>query len=201
MSGARLELVWGLSFAMGALAQLLARLSGLPGVVLLLLAGLLAGKAGLGWIQTERLGEGLEPVVGLLVSLILFHGGLNLRLAGRELQRSVVQLVVARLLLVLPMGALFAHSLAGLPWSLALVFSAIVLATGPTVVTPLVRQMRLEANSAQILVAEGLILEPLAAVLAVVLLELALGAGPHGSCPGGPPRAGGGGAIGGGGPF
>ena len=45
------------------------------------------------------------PVVGLLVSLILFHGGLNLRLAGRELQRSVVQLVVARLLLVLPMLA------------------------------------------------------------------------------------------------
>ncbi|MEB3194266.1 MAG: cation:proton antiporter [Cyanobacteriota bacterium] len=175
MSGARLELVWGLSFAMGALAQLLARLSGLPGVVLLLVAGLLAGKAGLGWIQTERLGEGLEPVVGLLVSLILFHGGLNLRLAGRELQRSVVQLVVARLLLVFPMGALFAHALAGLPWSLALVFSAIVLATGPTVVTPLVRQMRLEANSARILVAEGLILEPLAAVLALVLLELALG--------------------------
>jgi NhaP-type Na+/H+ or K+/H+ antiporter len=163
LSSARLELVWGLSFAMGAMAQLLARLSGLPGVVLLLVAGLLAGRAGLGWIQTERLGEGLEPVVGLLVSLILFHGGLNLRLAGRELQRSVVQL------------ALFAHSLAGLPWSLALVFSAIVLATGPTVVTPLVRQMRLEANSARILVAEGLILEPLAAVLALVLLELALG--------------------------
>jgi len=175
VSGVRLELVWGLSFAMGALAQLLARLSGLPGVVLLLLAGLLAGKAGLGWIQTERLGEGLEPVVGLLVSLILFHGGLNLRLAGQELQRSVVQLVVARLLLVLPMGAWFAQALAGLPWSLALVFSAIILATGPTVVTPLVRQMRLETNSAQILVAEGLILEPLAAVLAVVLLELALG--------------------------
>ena len=65
MSGARLELVWGLSFAMGAVAQLLARLSGLTGVVLLLVAGLLTGRAGLGWIQTERLGEGLEPVVGL----------------------------------------------------------------------------------------------------------------------------------------
>ena len=176
MSGQRLELLWGLAFALGGLAQLLARLSGLPAVVLLLAAGLLAGRAGLGWIQPEMLGGGLEPLVGLLVSLILFHGGLNLRLEGRLLQRSVAQLVGARLLLVLPIGALFAHLGAGLSWPLALVFSAIALATGPTVVTPLVRQIRLESLSAQILVAEGLILEPVAAVAALVLLELALGA-------------------------
>jgi len=176
VSGQRLELLWGLAFALGGLAQLLARLSGLPAVVLLLAAGLLAGRAGLGWIQPEMLGGGLEPLVGLLVSLILFHGGLNLRLEGRLLQRSVAQLVGARLLLVLPIGALFAHLGAGLSWPLALVFSAIALATGPTVVTPLVRQIRLESLSAQILVAEGLILEPVAAVAALVLLELALGA-------------------------
>ncbi|MFM8604073.1 MAG: cation:proton antiporter [Cyanobium sp.] len=176
MSGERLELLWGLAFALGGLAQLLARLSGLPAVVLLLAAGLLVGRAGLGWIQPELLGGGLEPLVGLLVSLILFHGGLNLRLEGRLLQRSVAQLVGARLLLVLPIGALFAHLGAGLSWPLALVFSAIALATGPTVVTPLVRQIRLESLSAQILVAEGLILEPVAAVAALVLLELALGA-------------------------
>jgi len=175
VSGQRLELLWGLAFALGGLAQLLARLSGLPAVVLLLAAGLLAGRAGLGWIQPETLGGGLKPLVGLLVSLILFHGGLNLRLEGRLLQRSVAQLVGARLLLVLPIGALLAHLGAGLSWPLALVFSAIALATGPTVVTPLVRQIRLESLSAQILVAEGLILEPVAAVAALVLLELALG--------------------------
>jgi NhaP-type Na+/H+ or K+/H+ antiporter len=176
MSGHRLELIWGLAFALGAGAQLLARLSGLPAVVLLLAVGLLAGRAGLGWIQPEGLGGGLEPLVGFLVSLVLFHGGLNLHLAGRDLQRSVVQLVLARLLLALPVVALLAHLWAGLSWSLALVFSAIVLSTGPTVITPMVRQMRLEPLSARMLEAEGLILEPLAAVMALVLLELALGA-------------------------
>ena len=113
MSGHRLELIWGLAFALGAGAQLLARLSGLPAVVLLL---------------------------------------------------------------ALPVVALLAHLWAGLSWSLALVFSAIVLSTGPTVITPMVRQMRLEPLSARMLEAEGLILEPLAAVMALVLLELALGA-------------------------
>lgn len=176
MSGHRLELIWGLAFSLGATSQLLARLSGLPAVVLLLGSGLLAGRAGLGWIQPEQLGEGLEPLVGLLVSLILFHGGLNLHLAGRVLQRSVVQLVLARLLLALPVVAWLAHRLAGLDLPVAVVFSAIVLSTGPTVISPLVRQMRLEPLSAQMLEAEGLILEPLAAVAALVLLELALGA-------------------------
>ncbi len=176
MSGHRLELIWGLAFALGAAAQLLARLSGLPAVVLLLAVGLLAGRAGLGWIQPEQLGEGLEPLVGLMVSLVLFHGGLKLHLAGRDLQRSVVQLVLVRLLLALPMVALLAHLWAGLSWPLALVFSAIVLSTGPTAIEPLVRQMRLEPLSAGMLQAEGLILEPVAAVMALVLLELVLGA-------------------------
>jgi NhaP-type Na+/H+ or K+/H+ antiporter len=174
--GHRLELIWGLAFSLGAASQLLARLSGLPAVVLLLISGLVAGRAGLGWIQPEQLGEGLEPLVGLLVSLILFHGGLNLHLAGRVLQRSVVQLVLARLLLALPVVAWLAHRLAGLDLPVAVVFSAIVLSTGPTVISPLVRQMRLEPLSSKMLEAEGLILEPLAAVAALVLLELALGA-------------------------
>jgi NhaP-type Na+/H+ or K+/H+ antiporter len=168
-------LSWGLAFALGGLGQLLSRLSGLPAVVMLLLAGLCAGSAGLNWIRPQSLGDGLEPLVDLLVSLILFHGGLTLRLTGRDLQSSLLGLVAARLLLVLPAGAFLAHSLAALSWPLSLVYSAIALATGPTVVNPLVQQMRLEPLSAQILVAEGLILEPLAAVAALVLLELALG--------------------------
>ncbi|MFZ0406806.1 MAG: cation:proton antiporter [Cyanobium sp.] len=172
---ARLALIWGVSFCSGSLAQLAARLSGLPAVVLLLVTGLLLGHAGFDWIRPEQLGRGLEPLVGLLVSLVLFDGGLNLRLAGRDLQRSVLQLVLVRSVLGLAGGAALAHWAAGLPWPLALVFGAIALATGPTVVNPLVRQMRLNPFLARVLEAEGLILEPISAVLALLLLQLALG--------------------------
>ena len=171
----RLALIWGVSFFSGSLAQLSARLSGLPAVVVLLATGLLLGRAGFGWIQPDQLGRGLEPLVGLLVSLVLFDGGLNLRLAGRDLQRSVLQLVLVRSVLGLAGGAALAHWVAGLPWPLALVFGAIALATGPTVVNPLVRQMRLSPFLGRVLEAEGLILEPVSAVLALLLLQLALG--------------------------
>jgi NhaP-type Na+/H+ or K+/H+ antiporter len=170
-----MELLWGEAFFAGALAQLVARLSNLPAVVLLLATGLLIGRAGLDLVQPETLGRGLEPLVGLLVSLVLFDGGLNLRLAGRDLQRAVVQLVLVRGVLGLVGGALFAHYLAGLPWPLAWVFGAIALATGPTVVTPMVQQMRLIPGLGRLLEAEGLILEPAGAVLALLLLQLALG--------------------------
>ena len=171
----RLALIWGVSFFAGSLGQLLARQSGLPAVVVLLASGLLLGHAGIGWIQPDQLGSGLEPLVGLLVSLVLFDGGLNLRLAGRDLQRSVLQLVLVRSVLGLAGGAALGHWAAGLPWSVSLVFGAIALATGPTVVNPLVRQMGLSPFLARVLEAEGLILEPISAVLALLLLQLALG--------------------------
>ena len=114
-----MELLWGEAFFAGALAQLVARLTSLPSVVLLLATGLLIGRAGLDLVQPETLGRGLEPLVGLLVSLVLFDGGLNLRLAGRDLQRAVVQLVLVRGVLGLLGGAWLAHQLAGLPWPLA----------------------------------------------------------------------------------
>ena len=171
----RLELLWSESFFAGSIAQLIARLTGLPAVVLLLTVGLVIGRAGFNLVEPETLGRGLQPLVGLLVSLVLFDGGLNLRLAGRDLQRTVVQLVVVRGVLGLLGGALLAHQLAGLAWPLAWVFAAISLATGPTVVTPMVQQMRLLPGLGQILQAEGLILEPIGAVLALLLLQLALG--------------------------
>ncbi len=171
----RLALIWGSAFFAGSLAQATAWVTGQPAVVLLLGMGLLAGHAGFDLVHPEDLGAGLEPVVGLLVSLVLFDGGLNLRLAGRDLQRSVLQLVLVRLVAGLPLAALLAHLVAGLPWSLSLVYGAIALATGPTVVTPMVRQMRLAPKLAQLLEAEGLILEPVSAVLGLVLLQVTLG--------------------------
>lgn len=171
----RLALLWGVAFFGGSVGQWLGRLTALPAVVWLLAIGLAIGQAGLGLIRPEDLGQGLEPLVGLLVSLVLFDGGLNLRLAGRDLQRSVLQLVVIRAVLGLAGGAALAHLAAGLPWPLALVFGAIALATGPTVVTSLVRQMRLPPFLSQVLEAEGLLLEPFSAVLALLLLQSALG--------------------------
>ncbi|CAK6693033.1 cation:proton antiporter [Synechococcus sp. CCY9201] len=175
MTPEKLTLLWGITVFSGAVAQTLALLTGLPGVVLLLSAGLLIGRSGLGLVEPLDLGIGLETVVGLLVSLVLFDGGINLRLPGDALKWLVVRIVLVRLVLALVGGLLAAHWLAGLSWQLASVFSAIVLATGPTVVTPLVRQIGLMPPLGEVLEGEGLVLEPIGAVLALLLLELVLG--------------------------
>ena len=175
MTPERLGLLWGVTVFAGATAQALAWLTGLPGVVLLLSAGLVIGRSGFGLVEPLDLGAGLGTVVGLLVSLVLFDGGINLRLPGDATKQAVLRIVLVRIVLGLAAGLLAAHWLAGLNWSLAAVFSAIVLATGPTVVTPLVRQIRLAPPLGEVLEGEGLILEPIGAVLALLLLELALG--------------------------
>ena len=175
MTPERLGLLWGITVFAGASARLLSMLSGLPGVVLLLLSGLLIGRSGLGLVEPLDLGRGLETIVGLLVSLVLFDGGLNLRLPGETIKATVLRISLTRLLLSFGTGVLVAHWLAGLGWSVAAIYSAIVLATGPTVVTPLVQQIRLATPLGDVLEAEGLILEPVGAVLALLLLELVLG--------------------------
>ena len=175
MTPERLGLLWGVTVFAGAIAQALAWLTGLPGVVLLLSAGLVIGRSGFGLVEPLDLGAGLGTVVGLLVSLVLFDGGINLRLPDDGTRQAVLRIVLVRLVLALAAGLLAAHWLAGLNWSLAAVFSAIVLATGPTVVNPLVRQIRLSPPLGEVLDGEGLVLEPIGAVLALLLLELALG--------------------------
>ena len=175
MTPERLGLLWGVTVFAGALAQALAWLTGLPGVVLLLSAGLLIGRAGLGLVEPLDLGNGLVTITGLLLSLVLFEGGLNLRLPADGTRQAVLRICAVRLVLALLGGLVLAHWLAGLNWALAAVFSAIVLATGPTVVNPLVRQIRLTPPLGEVLEGEGLVLEPIGAVLALLLLELTLG--------------------------
>jgi len=113
--------------------------------------------------------------VGLLVCLVLFEGGLNLKLPEGNIRNTVLKISLVRLFISLSAGIFIAHWLAGLSRQVAGIYSAIVLATGPTVVSPLVEQIKLASPLSEVLKAEGLLLEPIGAVLALLLLELTLG--------------------------
>jgi len=175
MTPERLGLLWGITVFSGAFARLISSLSGFPSVVILLLSGLFIGRSGLGLVEPLDLGQGLETIVGLLVCLVLFEGGLNLKLPEGNIRNTVLKISLIRLLISLSAGIIIAHWLAGLSWQVAGVYSAIVLATGPTVVSPLVEQIQLSSPLSEVLKAEGLVLEPIGAVLALLLLEFILG--------------------------
>ena len=175
MTPERLGLLWGITVFSGAFARLISSISGFPSVVILLLSGLFIGRSGLGLVEPLDLGQGLETIVGLLVCLVLFEGGLNLKLPEGNIRNTVLNISLIRLLISLSAGIIIAHWLAGLSWQVAGVYSAIVLATGPTVVSPLVEQIQLASPLSEVLKAEGLVLEPIGAVLALLLLEFILG--------------------------
>tara|TARA_Y200000002_G_scaffold318017_1_gene276831 strand:- start:67 stop:1266 length:1200 start_codon:yes stop_codon:yes gene_type:complete len=175
MTPERLGLLWGITVFAGACARLISSISGFPSVVILLLSGLFIGRSGLRIVEPLDLGQGLETIVGLLVCLVLFEGGLNLKLPEGNIRNTVLKISLIRLFISLSAGIFIAHWLAGLSWPVAGVYSAIVLATGPTVVSPLVDQIKLVSPLSEVLKAEGLVLEPIGAVLALLLLEFILG--------------------------
>jgi len=175
MTPERLGLLWGITVFAGACARLFSSFTGFPSVVILLLSGLFIGRSGLGLVEPLDLGQGLETIVGLLVCLVLFEGGLNLKLPEGNIRNTVLKISLVRLFISLSAGIFIAHWLAGLSWQVAGIYSAIILATGPTVVSPLVEQIKLASPLSEVLKAEGLLLEPIGAVLALLLLELTLG--------------------------
>ncbi|MBO8233379.1 sodium:proton antiporter [Prochlorococcus marinus XMU1419] len=175
MTPERLGLLWGITVFAGACARLFSSITGFPSVVILLLSGLFIGRSGLGLVEPLDLGQGLETIVGLLVCLVLFEGGLNLKLPEGNIRNTVLKISLIRLFISLSAGIFISHWLAGLSWQVAGIYSAIVLATGPTVVSPLVEQIKLASPLSEVLKAEGLLLEPIGAVLALLLLELTLG--------------------------
>ncbi len=168
-------LALALIVVLGAAAQWLAWRVRLPSILLLLLFGFLAGPVA-GWIEPDRLfGELLLPIVSLSVALILFEGGLNLRFAElRGVGLVVRNLATIGALVTWIIAAGAAHLLVGLELPLAVLLGAILVVTGPTVVLPLLRHIRPSGPAGAILKWEGIIIDPIGAVLAVLVFETVL---------------------------
>ena len=162
---------------LGVGAQWIGRRLAFPSLLLLLPAGLVAGATGL-VEPDELLGGSLFPLVTLLVALLLFQSGLDLRLADlpRPARGPVVRLVTFGLLITFVLGSAVLVLLTDLPNDVALVAGALLVVSGPTVVGPLLAVIRPHARARSVLAWEGTVLDPLGATLGVVVLNLVLAA-------------------------
>lgn len=157
---------------LGISAQWLAWRFHLPAILLLSIAGLAVGPW-LGWINPgAQLGVMLEPLIGVLVAIILFEGGMNLRFHElKEAGPGVMRLGTAGVAITWLLGTIAAHYVAQLSWPVAVLFGAIIVVTGPTVIMPMLRQARLKQRPASLLKWEGIINDPTGALLAVLVFE------------------------------
>src|SRR4028119_1439894 len=159
----------------GITAQVLAELIKVPSIVFLLILGILLGHDGIQLLHPQDLGIGLEVIVALTVAVILFEGGLNLELHELgKVSGSLRNLVTLGTLITLLGGGMAAHWLGEFPWSIAFLYASLVVVTGPTVVSPLLKQVQVDRQVATILEGEGVLIDPVGAILAVVVLDTIL---------------------------
>jgi len=168
-------LVFALALGAGVFAQLVARHLRVPSIVVLLATGVALGADGLGWVEPRALGTGLLDLVSIAVAVILFEGALNLDLARlRHAQAAIRRLVTIGAGVTALGAAAAAHWIMGWEWRLAIVFGTLVIVTGPTVIRPLLRNVPLRRRLATTLEAEGVLIDPIGAIVAAVALEVVL---------------------------
>lgn len=143
-----------------------------PAILFLLATGIACGPV-LHYLNPEDVfGDLLFPMVSLAVAIILFEGSLTLRFSDIRGHSTMVRnLIPIGALVTGTIGTLAAHWALDIAWEIALLFGAICLVTGPTVIAPLLRSVRPSAKLANILQWEGIIIDPVGALLAVLVYE------------------------------
>jgi len=172
---------------LGILAQWVAWKLKIPAILPLILIGLLVGpiaatflsEDGTKWIEPQWNGSrGLFPMdslfyfVSLAISIILFEGGLTLR--TREIRRVrpiITKLITIGSLVTFFGGAIAAHYIFYFSWEISFLFSALIIVTGPTVITPILRNIPLRKDVSAVLKWEGILIDPIGALIAVLVFE------------------------------
>jgi NhaP-type Na+/H+ or K+/H+ antiporter len=173
-----ITLLMVIAIVAGIGAQVCAEFFKVPSIVFLLSFGMILGRDGLEIIRPSLLGTGLEVIVGMSVALILFEGGLSLELRDLgKVSGSLRNLVTIGTMVTLLGGGMAAHWLSEFPWPIAFLYASIIVVTGPTVIGPLLKQVKVDRQVSTLLEGEGVLIDPVGAILAVVVLDLILNGG------------------------
>lgn len=165
-------------FVVSSLCQWLAWRVKLPAIIFLLVSGLVAGPV-LQLVSPDKImGDLLFPFVSLAVAVILFEGSLTLKYREiRSLQAVVRNMVSIGMVITWGITTVVTRWALGLSWELCLLFGAISVVTGPTVIAPMLRTVRPTASIANILRWEGIVIDPIGASLAVLVYEFIIAGG------------------------
>ena len=143
-----------------------------PSIALLLVVGIAVGPEGAGILNPDALGRGLDLVVGMAVAIILFEGGLTLDLQGARRSPVVIRRMLTVGVLITWLGtALALWWLLDLSPSIALLCGSLVIVTGPTVISPLLRRINVRERLKHILYWEAVLVDAIGVFIAVLCFE------------------------------
>ena len=172
---------------LGILAQWVAWKFKIPAILPLILIGLLVGpiaaaylsEDGSKWIEPiwngEKglfPGEGLYYFVSLAISIILFEGGLTLKRSEiKNVGPVITKLITVGAAITFFGAGILAHYIFHLSWDLSFLFAGLIIVTGPTVITPILRNIPLKKDISTVLKWEGILIDPIGALVAVLVFE------------------------------
>lgn len=172
---------------LGILAQWVAWKFKIPAILPLILIGLLVGpiakeflsENGTKWIEpvwngTNGLfpGEGLFYFVSLAISIILFEGGLTLKRSEiKNVGPVITKLITLGSAITFFLSGILAHVLFNLTWDISFLFAGLIIVTGPTVITPILRNIPLKKDVSTVLKWESILIDPIGALVAVLVYE------------------------------
>jgi len=158
---------------LGVAAQVLADRFQVPSVLFLILAGIAVGPTGLGIVTPETFGDSLSAIVGLSVAIIVFEGAFHLKVDRlREAPAATVRLVTVGAAISLVGTAAVVRFALGESWGISLLVGSLLVATGPTVITPILEVVAVRDRVAAALETEGVVNDVTAAILAVVIFQV-----------------------------
>lgn len=161
-----------LAISAGVMLLTISKKYNVPGIVLLLLGGFCLGPNGVNLVNTESLGYGLTVIASISIGIILFEGGLTLDLDGYSKAPKVIKrllsigVITTWLLSSLAVYLIFDSSL-----SISAVCGSLVIVTGPTVIGPLLRRIKVTNKLHNILHWEGVLIDPIGVFVAVLCYE------------------------------
>lgn len=145
----------------------------LPSILLLLAAGIIAGPVTGLLLPAKLFDDLLLPIVSLSVAVILYEGGLNLRIRElRNIGGVFFLLTTIGVGISWIIGTVAAVYLLEFRWPVAALLGSILIVTGPTVIGPILRHLRLRGKVAALLKWEGIVIDPLGATLAVLVFTV-----------------------------
>ncbi|HEX9655873.1 MAG TPA: sodium:proton antiporter [Bacteroidota bacterium] len=159
------------TIVLGIVALVIAERTKIPSIIFLLSLGVVFGPDLLNVVRPELLRQGLYALVALSIAIIMFEGGLTLQISNvRTVSKSVLNLITIGALVTWAGAAVVSWLILDISWTVAILFGSLVIVTGPTVIGPILRTVKVNSNIRTILKWEGILIDPVGAITAVLVL-------------------------------
>lgn len=158
--------------SLGVFLLIIANRMKISAIVILLMGGILAGPEFFGLVHPDELGGGLNTIISLAVGIILFEGGLTLDIRGyRQVSKEIWGVLTKGVLVTLLATTVAVKFIFDFPWQFSVLASSLIIVTGPTVISPLLKRIRVKKNIHNILYWEGVLIDPIGVFIALLCYE------------------------------